>query len=317
MKVKRTVAHKPKETLAAEMASMKGLAASKRSNIYTLNAYNFSNELRDMYISGVKDAGIREVGYEQFSLTKENTIKKMVDASRTTINLSPESHDIEVSRLAGRGNYTMDEMEEWIEKALSLGVYSVNVWFFIGMPKQTESSVYDTIEYSKHLMEKFRGKRVYPLVTPMVPFLDPGCNYFDKPEEWGYTVFYRSLEEHRSALVCPSWIDRINFETKWLSREQLASLSYDAINAMMIAKRDLGLFPKSTANELLERRSVERELVFRISDTYRQGGREKVIEIHGDDILKHNANAFGAGAFDQLFPIPRKLDNRWFDEFEI
>ena len=172
--------------------------AARRANIYTLNAYNFSNELLDTYLAGVKGAGIRDVGYEQFDLTKEHTLAKMVDASRTTISLSPESHDIEISRLAGRGNYTVDEMEAWIERALEIGVYSVNVWFFIGMPKQTESSVFDTVAYSKGLMERFKGKRVFPLLTPMVPFLDPGCNYFEEPEAWGYRVFHRSLEEHRA-----------------------------------------------------------------------------------------------------------------------
>jgi clorobiocin biosynthesis protein CloN6 len=318
MKLKRNVvAHKPKETLVAEMASMKGMAAAMRSSIYTLNAYNFSNKLRDIYIAGVKAAGIREVGYEQFYLTKKSVLRKMVDASRTTINLSPESHDLEISRLAGRGTYTVDEMEDWIEQALKIGVYSVNVWFFVGMPKQTESSVFDTVDYAKGLMARFKGKRVYPLVTPMVPFLDPGCNYFEAPDEWGYKVFYRSLEEHRSALVCPSWIDRINFETKWLSRDRLASISYDAIDAMMIAKRDIGMLSSGIANELLERRAIERDFVFTVAETYRDGGREKVVEDHGAEILLHNARAFGAGAYDQLFPIPRKLDNRWFDEFEI
>jgi len=211
MKVKRTVAHKPKETLAAEMNSMLKSPAAKRAKIYTLNAYNFSVELRDMYIASVKGAGIQEVGYEQFHLTEEHTLEKMVDASRTTINLSPESHDVEISRLAGRGNYTVDEMEAWIERAFEIGVYSVNVWFFIGMPKQTESSVFDTVEYSKGLLARFKGKRVYPLLTPMVPFLDPGCNYFEEPDKWGYRVFPQlgGADQLRDPVVI-SRSDRLN-----------------------------------------------------------------------------------------------------------
>ena len=41
------------------------------------------------------------------------------------------------------------------------------------MPKKTKSSVFDTVEYSKWFMECFRGERVSPLLTLMVPFLDP------------------------------------------------------------------------------------------------------------------------------------------------
>jgi clorobiocin biosynthesis protein CloN6 len=317
MKVKRTVAHKPRETLAAEMQSMQGSPAARRANIYTLSAYNFSSELLDTYIGSVKRVGIKEVSYEQFHLTGEPTLRKMVDASQTTINLSPESHDVEISRLAGRGNYTVDEMEAWIERALGIGVHSVNVWFFIGMPKQTESSVFDTVEYSKGLMRRFKGKRVFPLLTPMVPFLDPGCNYFEDPETWGYRVFHHSLEEHRAALVCPRWVERINYETRWLSRDRIASISYEALDAMTAAKGELGLLPRGLAGKLIEQRAAEQRLVFDVAETYREGGRDKVVADHGRAILAHNAAAFGAGAYDQLYPIPRKLDNRWFDEFEI
>jgi clorobiocin biosynthesis protein CloN6 len=317
MKSKRSVFHKPKETLAAEMASMQGSAAGKRANIYTLNAYNFSDALLDTYLEGVKAAGIRDVGYEQFHLTPEQVLVKMVDASRTTIHLSPESHDVEISRLAGRGNYTVDEMETWIERALEIGVYSVNIWFFMGLREQTESSVFDTVEYCKGLIKRFSGPRVLPVLTPMVPFLDPGCNYFEEPEKYGYRVFHRSLESHRTALVSPSWVERINYETDWLSRERIASISYDAIDAMTIAKRDLGLLPRGVADDLLRQRRAEQELVFAVSEAYREGGRARVVDQYGTAILAHNTRAFSAGAADQLYPIPRKLENRWFDEFEV
>jgi hypothetical protein len=85
---------------------------------------------------------------------------------------------------------------------------------------------------------------------------------------------------------------------------------------MTVAKRELGVLPRGIADELLGQRAVERDLVFTVAETYRTGGREKVVKDHGSTILAHNAGAFRAGVRDQLFPIPRTLDNRWFDEFE-
>jgi clorobiocin biosynthesis protein CloN6 len=316
METRRTVAARPPEAIMVEMQSMRRPAA-KRANVYTLNAYNFSARTLDAYLAGIKAAGIRDVSYEQFRLTPMDTLRRMVDAARTTINLSPESHDREISRLAGRGNFSMEEMERWIEQALAAGVFGVHIWFFIGMPKQTASSVADTVAYCRQLMLRFKGRRVIPLLTPMVPFLDPGCNYFENPDHWGYKVFFRSLEEHRRALVCPSWIHRINFETRWLSRERIATVSYDAIDAMTRAKVDVGMLPAGIARELLNRRMSEKELLFRVGNLWEREGTEAVVRTYGEEVRRFNERAFRAGVADQIFPIPRSLDNRWFDEFEI
>jgi clorobiocin biosynthesis protein CloN6 len=44
----------------------------------------------------------------------------------------------------------------------------------------------------------------------MVPFLDPGCRFFEEPEQNGYRIFHRTLEEHRQAMVEPLWHRRLN-----------------------------------------------------------------------------------------------------------
>jgi len=97
----------------------------------------------------------------------------------------------------------MDEMEEWIPRALDAGVKGVMIWFFIGMPQQSPKSVMETVEYCRHILEKFKGKKVLPLICPMVPFLDPGSRFFEHPEKHGYKVYHRTLEEHRQAMVEP------------------------------------------------------------------------------------------------------------------
>ena len=44
-----------------------------------------------------------------------------------------------MAKLAGRGVYTNDEMEAWIERALDYRQsITIDVWYFIGMPEQDE-----------------------------------------------------------------------------------------------------------------------------------------------------------------------------------
>ena len=85
----------------------------------------------------VGESNLKSISYEQFFLTKEDTLKHMVRANRRTmITLSPESHDPVVAKLSGRGVYTNEEMEAWIGRALEIGIHQIDVWYFIGMPQQ-------------------------------------------------------------------------------------------------------------------------------------------------------------------------------------
>jgi clorobiocin biosynthesis protein CloN6 len=87
----------------------------------------------------------------------------MAEANKhTTITLSPESHDIRVSKLSGRGTYTNEEMERWLVRALELGIRNIDVWYFIGMPEQDEKSVMQTVDYCIRLVKMFKGKGVNP-----------------------------------------------------------------------------------------------------------------------------------------------------------
>jgi clorobiocin biosynthesis protein CloN6 len=173
-----------------------------------------------------QEMGYQSVFFEQFHLTAEDTLNKMGQSTQAYIMLSPESHDPVISKLAGRGNYSMAEMEEWIPKAMDAGIAGIMVWFFIGMPQQTPQSVLETVAYSESLLKKFQGQNVLPLICPMVPFLDPGSRFFEEPNKHGYRIFYRTLEEHRQAMLEPLWYKRLNYETIWMSRREIQDITY-------------------------------------------------------------------------------------------
>jgi len=74
------------------------------------------------------------------------------------LEISPESHDPEVRKLSGR-NYSTADMERTFSDALDAGCSRLDVFFMIGLPKQTTQSVMETIDYCDYLLQKFRGDK--------------------------------------------------------------------------------------------------------------------------------------------------------------
>lgn len=309
----------PRKALAEidrELATAKPFAS--QYHFYAVGSYNEPDDRLLHFIDRVADTGFKSVSYEQFHLTPDAMLRAMARANpRTTITLSPESHDLRVARLAGRGVYTPDEMERWIEHALALGIFAVDVWYFIGMPEQDPASVNATVDYCHHLLRKFRGKRVVPMLCPMIPLLDPASTFFEEPEAHGYRVFHRSLEEHRRGLERASLVNRINYETRWLSRDELVTVGYAAVKRLTESKGELGFLPASVAAAVT--RKIDDALAFlkvvhAVDCIADQVARTRELASLAPEIRKRNHAIFSSGVENQAFPIARAIGGRWFDE---
>jgi len=185
-----------------------------------------------------------------------------------TMEISLESHDDEVRRAFGRQYSTLDA-ERSIAEALDAGCARFDVFFMIGIPGQTPRSVLDTVDYCEHLLQRFSrgGKpRVLPFLSPLAPFLDPGSPAFETPERFGYRLFHRTLEEHRQALLSPSWKYILNYETRWMSRDELVDVTYEAGLRLNRIKQRFGLVDSSTADAVERRIHKARRLVAQIDD---------------------------------------------------
>ena len=122
-------------------------------------------------------------------------------APKFCLEISPESHDPEVRKASGR-NYSNHDLELTLEHALSVGCGRLDVFFMIGLPKQTPKSVMETIDYCDYLFQRFKGdKRLSLFIAPISPFLDPGSLGFEHPKRHGYRILFQTLEEYRQALV--------------------------------------------------------------------------------------------------------------------
>ena len=184
------------------------------------------------------------------------------------IQISPESHDERVRRAFGR-KYGNEALERFIQDALELGCKRVDLFFMFGLPEQTPESVRETVRYCETLLEEFSQSypgRIRPFISPLSPFLDPGSRAFEDPERYGYRLFHKSLEDHRQALLSPSWKYTLNYETKWMSRDQLASSTYEAALEINRIKQRYGLLSPETAEKIERRIEQEWQILDRLDE---------------------------------------------------
>ncbi|BCB84563.1 B12-binding domain-containing radical SAM protein [Phytohabitans suffuscus] len=312
MGVDKTLVQKDNDLVVQELASMG--EAARHTSIYALQCYSENKSRLHRYLDAVKEAGYKSVSFEQFVLTSEDTLRKMGESTDAYIMLSPESHDMRISKAAGRGTYTMEQMERWIPKALDAGIKGIMIWFFIGMPFQDRQSVLESTAYAEHLIRKFNGWAALPLICPMVPFLDPGSRFFEEPEKHGYRIYHRTLEEHRRAMVDPLWHRRLNYETRWLSRRELQDVSYEAVGRLVEVKGEYGVLPSMYAEAILETIAETRALLGEMEralalDARLPASLRDTIRAYNRRILAHSS--------DQIVGLERPVGGRWFDDFTV
>ena len=317
-KRQRAMARKPLIEVEYEFDQARALPDVGRYYFYRVGSYNEPRDRMNHFLDQVEQTRLRGISYEQFHLTPDDTLRRMVAANkRTSITLSPESHDMRVATLAGRGVYTPAEMEDWIERALDIGISSIDVWYFIGMPEQDEASVQGTVEYCEHLLRKFKGRRVTPLLCPMIPFLDPASTFFEFPEKHGYRVFYRTVEEHRRGMERASIVNRTNYETRWLSRYDLVRVGYRAVQELTRLKGDTAScrarWPAVSRRRSTTRSSsatpCSRPTTSPIRRTAPARSRAWDRRLRGG-ITKRSFRAWPT----RRIPINREIGGRWFDE---
>ena len=121
-----------------------------------------------------------------------------------------------------------------------------------GLPKQDYTSVMATAEYANQLLRRFgTDQRLRPFIGPMAPFVDPGSLAFERPKKHGYRLFYRNFEEHRQALLEPSWQFTLNYETQWMNRHQIVHSTYDSCLRFAEIKAAYGLITSHEAEQVI------------------------------------------------------------------
>jgi B12-binding domain/radical SAM domain protein len=153
-------------------------------------------------IDDIAATGVRNgICFEFFDVPPIEFIRH-IDAKLPSwsFEISPESHDHAVRRaMEGEIGYDNAALENFLREALKLGCDRIDVFFMIGLPKQTYGSVMETVDYCEHLF-KWGDARLQCFISPMGPFLDPGSRIFEEPARFGYRVNLARLGTRGSRL---------------------------------------------------------------------------------------------------------------------
>jgi B12-binding domain/radical SAM domain protein len=196
------------------------------------------------------------------------------------IEFSPDSHDETVRRALGR-NFDTPSMEHAVKHALDHGAERFDLFFMIGLPQQTRQSALDSAAYAKQLYQVVdNDRRLFVFTSPLAPFLDPGSVAFEDPAKLGYISLARTLEEHRTRLLSPSWKYVLSYETKWMTRDDIAEASYDAADILNHVRFECDQINEAELKDRLCRTDLARQMMHEI---------DKVVAISDE---KEQANAF-------------------------
>ena len=160
-----------------------------------------------------------------FSPAGSDFLDPMAESCKNfNLEFSPEDANVNVRAAHGKA-YANDDIENTIAYALKKGCRRFDLFFMIGLGMQKREDVMQSLDYVDKLISRF-GKRLYPFISPYSAALDPGSLAFEDPDKYGYRVFYRTLEEHYRSFTKPSWKYFFNYETKYLTVDDIIDLTY-------------------------------------------------------------------------------------------
>ncbi len=183
-----------------------------------------------------------------------------------SIEFSPDSHDEKVRLALGKG-YTNEAIEKTVPAAFRNGCSRFDLFYMNGLPYQDRESAMDSVRASKKMWASVnRDDKLFIYNAPFAPFVDPGSRVFEEPEKWGYRLRARTLEDHRRLLDNPSWKHVLSYETEWMSRDDVAEISYDAAVELARCEHEAGRTDDRQFKDRVERTEFARSLMHKVDE---------------------------------------------------
>ncbi|MEG1831021.1 MAG: TIGR04190 family B12-binding domain/radical SAM domain protein [Raoultibacter sp.] len=245
--------------------------------IFVLNDFlQAGQDYTHEFICGLKGKVQNPIGFEFFGPPEEgNDLYDLLDANLPSwsVEISAESHDDAIRAAFGKGHYKMTELEQTIIDALShKNCERFDLYFMTGIPQQTAASIRETGAYVQHLYELVNfDPRLVVLTSPMAPFLDVGSIVFDNPEKYGYKLRARTFEEHRERMILPSWKHIMNYESTYMTVDEMVDATYDAALDINRIKGEHGILAPQMSAATDKRIREAREQMNRLDDVLHNG----------------------------------------------
>lgn len=252
------------EKLAEDMA---GIQDYLKAPIFVIgDPRQGGKDYAERLFKAIKERGIKNhIAFELFLPAGDDFFSMAQSALGTySMEFSPDSHDEKVRYALGK-NYDNKDIEKTLVSAFSNGCERFDLFYMTGLPEQTRESAMESARAAKDMWNLVdKEDRLYIYNAPFAPFVDPGSRAFENPEKWGYRFFARTLEEHRALLENPSWKHVLSYETIWMSRDEIAEVSYDAALELASIEYAAGRLDKDVYESRVERTNIARNLLAEI-----------------------------------------------------
>ncbi|MCQ2055996.1 MAG: TIGR04190 family B12-binding domain/radical SAM domain protein [archaeon] len=183
-----------------------------------------------------------------------------------SMEFSPDSHD-EIVRFAMGKMYDNASIEKTITTAFSNGCKRFDLFYMTGLPLQTKESAMNSVKTAGKLWNIVKkSDNLYIYSAPLAPFIDPGSRIFENPEKWGYKFFARTLEDHRNLLDNPSWKYTLSYETKWMTRDDIVDVSYNAALELTKIALQTERVDQETYKTRIDRTNTARNIMVKIDN---------------------------------------------------
>ena len=254
-------AHKSAEKLVEEITIINGFFKAPIFLIGDLR--QGGKKWAEDVLDGIKKADIdNTITYELFDMVPDDWMKKLAGSTQNwTLEISPESHDDRIRQIMGKP-YTTLQMEDTIRNALSKGAEKLDIYYMVGLSGQTSESVLDSVDYTRHLYKEMgNNDKIFTFIAPMAPFLDPGSIIYENPRKYGFTKLYHTLRDHKEALYQPSWKLYLSYHTDWMTRDQVAETTYEAMIRLNQLKMDVGINDKAYGTKVNDGLVMARDIM--------------------------------------------------------
>ncbi|MEZ0346702.1 MAG: TIGR04190 family B12-binding domain/radical SAM domain protein [Infirmifilum sp.] len=166
------------------------------------------------------------------------------------LQMSPESHDENIRKFFGRP-YDNSSLLHFVRNVSEFGFSRLDLYFMVGLPMQTPTNVQGLGDFYSELIRS-GGKTIDAFVAPLAPFVDPGSLAFHMPEKYGYKILTHTFEGHRELMLAREWYMMLNYETKWMTRKQVAEATYNSVESLTKAKFKAGVIDEEYYRQVLD-----------------------------------------------------------------
>lgn len=256
------------ELLAEDVATIAGYTGAPIMIIGDL--LQGGEEYADTFLRAIGRHNVsNELAFEFFHPPSRRFVARLEESVENfNVELSPESHDLRVRSAFGK-RFDNSELERALDVLVASRCRRIDLFFMVGLPFQDYKSVLESVAYCGELLNRYgQSGKLLPMLAPLAPFVDPGSRIFEEPEVMGYRLLYRTLGEHRRAMLMPSWKHRLNYETAWMSRDDIVNATYDGAEALVELKQRHGVVKAVDAGEIREHIARSRAVIEQLD----QGG---------------------------------------------